>query len=96
MRMEIRWLVILFLALLMTLGLAAATAICVQLFMSVTMIDWFDDRWLRIASLVSIMFPPTVLAVQAYRRRRTARSGRHGSPERGSTARDCCVRTFLR
>ena len=73
--MGFRWLAILTVASLVTLGLAAGTAACIQALLPLMIIEWVDDRWLKIASLLGISFPPTYFAVQTYRRKRPSRSG---------------------
>jgi len=77
--MSFRWPAILTLALLVALGLAAATTGALVLLI-LLMMKLIDERWVRIASLVSIMLPPTVLLVQGYRRQRAKKSGPRGSP----------------
>jgi hypothetical protein len=73
--MGFRWLAILIVASLVTLGLAAGTAAGIQALLPLMILEWVDDRWLKIASLLAISFPPAYFAVQTYRRKRSSRSG---------------------
>ncbi len=68
--MGFRWPINLTLALLVTVGLAVGVAAGIQALLPLMMIEWIDPRWLRSASLLSMMLPGIILMVCAYRGRR--------------------------